>query len=327
VSPILSFSGDSRLIATLAIVWVLLGSCGSDEAVPGESPREVPGPEKVLTLGDIEVDEPGKRIRRLRPLADFLAAELAPLGISRVDVILARDIQQLADLMSRGEVDVYLDSPFPTVRVQARSNSRVILRRWVGTDSEYHTVYITRSDSGIGSLEDLVGRVVGFQDRTSTSAFFLPALELVERGFALESVGSAEKAVAAERIGIFFTGDEENTASLLRLGGLDAGVLSHQDYGALPADLRKMLPIIDRTPTAPRALVSVRGDLDTEMEAAVREVLLNIDERDRQAMAAADPGRGWTWRFGEISSEVEAGLERMRANLSKVTEALEVESP
>ena len=63
---------------------VLLGTaCGSVSSSPTPTPTTAPSLEssQIITLGDIDPDEPGKKIRRFQPLADHLAEQLREFDI------------------------------------------------------------------------------------------------------------------------------------------------------------------------------------------------------------------------------------------------------
>jgi len=46
------------------------------------------------------------------------------------------------------------------------------LRSWKGGAAEYWSVILTERRSGINSLQDLLGKIIAFEDAGSTSAYF-----------------------------------------------------------------------------------------------------------------------------------------------------------
>ena len=173
--------------AAIALTWmVLLAACQTSEGgtpTPSRTSSEPPSLHRTITLGDVEPDEPIKKIRRIQPLTDYLAEHLNELGIESGRVVLSRDFEEMAGLLSDGTVDIYFDSPFPTLTVQELSGSTVIARRWKEGDPIYWSLYIARRDSGITGLDGFLGKVVAFEKTHSTSGFILPAGTLIQRGF------------------------------------------------------------------------------------------------------------------------------------------------
>ena len=228
-------------VGALAVAWrpalagllmiafaMVLATCepGEDRTVkasarPVEQPQQpepAPTAAQTITIGDIEPDEPTKKIKRFTPLADYLVANLSEFGVTQGDVALAQDIEDMGRMIREGIVDVYIDSAFPALATQKLSGSRTILRRWKSEDPEYWSTYVALRDSGIGSVEDMVGKLVAFEEPHSTSGFVLPAGTLAQRGFSLKEFGSLNAQVASDEIGYYFTGDEQNTFELIIQG-------------------------------------------------------------------------------------------------------------
>ena len=89
-------------------------------------------------------------------------------------------------------VDLYLDSAFPTLQVQAQAGSKILLRRWAQGAPEYWSLFVTASENGLSSLDELHGSSIALQEEYSTSGFLLPAGTLAEKGFELKRVGGPE---------------------------------------------------------------------------------------------------------------------------------------
>ena len=118
-------------LALLGLLILLTAGRGSAPPTPTPTPHPTPTVQAPLTitLGDIDPDEPAKKINRFQPLADYLARNLGESGIQIGRVVIARDIEEMGQLLRDGSVDVYFDSAFPTLSVQGLSGSEIILRR------------------------------------------------------------------------------------------------------------------------------------------------------------------------------------------------------
>ena len=177
-------------------------------------------PSQVITISDIDPDEPGKKVKRFTPLADLAKG----LG----GVVIARDIEEMARFLSDGTVDVYMGSPFPSLAVQEISGSEFILRRWKGGAPNYWSTFVAQKGNGVSKVEDLLGTVLAFEQHQSTSGYLLPAATLMRRGLALKEVSGPGAVVAPDEIGYILSGDEQNTFELVRQGRVEGGAVSNQ---------------------------------------------------------------------------------------------------
>ena len=278
-----------RLAMLSAFASVIAIGCSSDVRVsdqarnievaaseaPSESSRGL-----IITLGDIEPEEPVKKVKRFQPLADYLAENLKEFGIGAGNVAIARDIEEMGRFMKEGTVDVYFDSSFPTLSVQELSGSEVILRRWKKGEHSYWSTFVALSGNGISSVNDFAGKVLAFEESHSTSGFVLPAGTLIQRGFTLREVVSPETPVAADVVGYVFTQDEKSTFEYLSQGVVAGGGVSNKDYEKLPEELKRTIMSLDRTVTVPRQLVSVRPGLNAALVARISELLIGLEDTD-----------------------------------------------
>lgn len=310
----LELQPSRSLLAGLALLGgLVLGSC-SDAETPSarDHPPEPVAPEgEIVRIGDIDPDTPARRITRLQPLASYLGAELAELGFSGGRVVIARDIEEMAVLLSSGEVDVYLDSAFPTLAVRERAGSELRLRRWAQGAAEYRTVFVSHADSGIDSLDELRGTSLALQEEYSTSGFLLPAGTLLEMGLPLRRVGGPGESEPGV-VSYFFTYDEENTVELVATGQAAAGAISNQELELMDPASREALRDIGETASMPRQLVSMRADLAPEVAERISEVLLNLAAEDADPVALDDGPDAWTWKFDRITPETARNLEQLR---------------
>ncbi len=263
ISGVRSVASWLLISGLFSLVLLSAAACGATPP-PFASPfAALPTPEnaQVITLGDIDPDEPAKKIRRFKPLADYLAEHLQEFGVREGRVVIARDIDEMQHMMFSGEVDLYFDSPFPALAVQERSGSSLILRRSKGGYPTYWSTYVARKGDGVSRAEDLLGNVIAFEKRHSTSGFLLPAATLIQRGFKLREVEGLQATVAPDEIGYVFSEDEQNTFELVRRGLVAGGAVSNQDYEELPAAWALEITAFDRTMSIPRQLVSARPGL------------------------------------------------------------------
>lgn len=271
----------------------------------------------VLTLGDIDPDTPAKRVRKLQPLATVLAARLRSVGVSRVKILLTRNIEEMSKKIHEGGVDLYMDSPYPILRVQQATGGELIAQRWVGSAVAYHSVLFT-AEPQVQKLADLKGRLLALQESYSTSGYALPVAHLLTRGFTFGTIG-ASAPLSADRIEVMFSGDEENTVALVESGRAAAGAIASTDFADLPVDRASKLRVLDRTANVPRSLVLARPGIEARLRAEISAVLLSLDPAEVAAEAArAGDLNPWTWHFEAPPGSDDPGLKILREALRQL---------
>ncbi|WP_460764221.1 phosphate/phosphite/phosphonate ABC transporter substrate-binding protein [Lysobacter fragariae] len=236
----------------------------------------------VLVLGRIS-DDPKAHYEQLKALLDYVVPRMKDVGIKEGRILMAKDAQQMASYLRRGRVDWVTETAGTGMMLKQRANAKPLLLTERDGTSHYHAVFFARSDSAIKSLDDLRGHSVAFQRPTSTSAYFLPATELLQRGNKLELLLSPTDKLDSSVVGYVFARSELNIATWVHKRLIDVGVMSNLDWDnprRVPAAFRRDLRIIGQTGDVPRALELVRSDLDPKVEARLRQLLCD---------AAADP--------------------------------------
>lgn len=304
-----------RLLTLLAILLALVGIVPDAAAVDDER--------HVLVLGRIS-DDPRTHYEQLKPLLDYVVPRMADVGIREGRVLMARDAQQMASYLRRGQVDWVTETAATAMLLQQRGNAEPLLLTERDGVSRYRTVFFVRRDSGLDKLEDLRGRSVAFQNNASTSAYFVPAIELLRRKLSLSLLLSPMDRPSDRTVGYVFARSELNIGVWVHKHLVDAGTMSDIDWdnpARVPPSYRKDLKVIHVTEPVPRALEMVRSDLDPKVKARLREVLIQ---------AAADPRASEalkyffsTTRFMPIEAETREVLERLRAGVVQVKTGVE----
>ncbi|HEY4583759.1 MAG TPA: phosphate/phosphite/phosphonate ABC transporter substrate-binding protein [Lysobacter sp.] len=244
----------------------------------------------MLVLGRIS-DDPGAHYDQLKPLLDYVVPRMAGVGIREGRILMARDPQQMASYMRRRRVDWVTETAGTAMLLRQRAGARPVLLTERDGVSRYHSVFFARRDRGIAGLADLRGHRIAFQRASSTSAYFVPAATLLDRGMRLEILLSPDDRPDAGAVGYLFARSELNIATWVHKGLVDAGVMSSVDWNnpeRVPPAFRRDFAIVGRTGDYPRAVEVVRGDLDPRVGARLREVLLQAsrDPAAREALLA-----------------------------------------
>lgn len=286
--------------------------------VGGAIPARAGDNAHVLVLGRIS-DDPKAHYEQLKPLLDYVVPRMADVGVREGRILMAKDSQQMASYLRRGRVDWVTETAGTATLLTQRADARPMLLTERDGTSQYHSIFFARRDSGIRTLDDLRGRRVAFQRPSSTSAYFAPAAELLQRGFSLEILLSPNDRIAAPAVGYLFARSELNISTWVHKRLVDAGVMSNLDWAnprRMPEAFRQDLVVIAQTDDYPRALELVRSDLDPRVRARLRQVLIG---------AAADPAAGaalrqffGTTRFLPIDDASRARLEQMAGGIGRV---------
>ncbi len=232
----------------------------------------------TISLGSIS-QRPGERIKEYRDFVNYLAQRLSSTAEIKGSVVVARNEQQLATFLNEKKVDFYVESPYPTYLINEQTGGKLLLRRWKGGRSEYRSLIFTKKDSGIIRLEDLLGKMIAFEESISTSSYFLPKSFLRRKGFQLTEKFSFQANVSLNEIGYLFAyRDIENIVNWVLLGKVAAGAFSDNDFDDLDARRKAEITILAETETVPRHLLSVRKDLEHTFVSRLKEILLAMHQ-------------------------------------------------
>ncbi|TWT18718.1 phosphate/phosphite/phosphonate ABC transporter substrate-binding protein [Luteimonas marina] len=277
----------------------------------------------VLVLGRIS-DDPKAHYEQLKPLLDYVVPRMADVGIREGRVLMARDVQQMQSYMRRGRVDWVTETAGTAMMLADRVGAQPLLMTERDGVDRYRTLYFVRNDSPVHSLADMRGRSIAFQNRYSTSAYYVPATELLEKGLRLEVMLSPMDRPGPDSVGYVFGRSELNVSSWVHKGLVDAGAMSNLDWinpQRVPPSYRGDLRIVRETPDYPRALEMVRGSLDERVRERLREVLLGAaDDPDaREALLRFFK----TTRFVPIDGQTTHALDHLRRGVSRVAREVE----
>lgn len=266
----------------------------------------------VLVLGRIS-DDPMAHYEQLKPLLDYVVPRMEAVGIREGHILMAKDPQQMASYIRRGRVDWITETAGSGMQLAERAGARPLLITERDGESRYHTVFFARADSGITGIDALQGYRIAFQRPSSTSAYFVPAGQLLRGGAELDILLSPKDTVGPDALGYLFARSELNIATWVHKGLVDVGVMSDLDWDSprrMPTAFKKDLVVIGRSDEYPRALELVRRDLDPGVRERLRQVLMEAAD-DPLAGPALDQFFGTT-RFLPVDEDARRSLERLQ---------------
>jgi phosphonate transport system substrate-binding protein len=254
---------------------------------PGTLARGESAPLRLGVIAE-EPNEPDRMLRVFGAMLARLRERLAPSGVDVGDLVIARDLDDLSQRLARGQVELVIETVFPTLVLQERSRrldpALVVVRRG---QHEYRSVFFTKKDGPIRDLADLRGRTLVLQVLRSTSAFALPKAELERAGLAVVPADDLSASRASVRYVLALA--EINQAIWVLRGKGDAGAFNEGDWADLPEKIRSQLRIFHETRPIVRGLLSFRSGLDARVRSLAQEALLGLDEDEagRAALALA----------------------------------------
>lgn len=311
------FDLDLRFLQALTTITLLvIGAAFPFVAHAEESPE-------VLVFGRVS-DNPKLQYEPMKALLDYVVPRMADVGIREGRILMASDHHQMASYLRRGRVDWVSETAAGGMLLQSSAGVEPIVVSERNGIRRYHTVYFARSDSDVKSLDDLRGHSIAFQNRTSTSAYFVPAMELRERGLPMEILRSPTDRFVPDAVGYVFARSERNIATWVHKRLVDVGTISDLDWKnteRVPEFFRKDFVILRETPDLPRGIELVRSDMDARVRQRLYEVLTGIADDPEAQLALGGFHR--SLRFFALEKQDRIDLERLRIGVAKVNAEIE----
>ena len=164
------------LIAAVALVSLAPSGTGAAESTAVDRDRD-----GTFVVGAVS-SNPKRRIPLLEAFANYLAPKLKDLGVQRSAARVLPNNMEMVMALRNGSVDLTSETVFSALYYSEEAGADILLREWKKGISAYHTVFITRRDSPIRSIDDLRGKWVAFEDPGSTSGFLLPLSIILDHG-------------------------------------------------------------------------------------------------------------------------------------------------
>jgi len=235
-------------------------------------------PAEKLSLGMVG-SSPSKLIKRFTPLLAYLNEK----GIPTAKVVVAKNLDQMIQYFESGKADFFFESAYGALKIMDATGAVPILIREKKGVRGYNSVIFVKKDSPVQELADLKGKVIAFEDPTSTSSYILPQNILLSAGLELkESRKPIPGAVA-----YYFSKDDDNTLVQVKAGKrADAGGIKKSKVEKHP-DFRMLSP---ESVHVPRHVVMVRKGVPNDTLKAVLLKMKNDPEAATVLEAIVTPG-------------------------------------
>lgn len=225
--------------------------------------------EEVIKMGFVPMRDGDKLIESVEPLTEMLSKEL---GV-KVEGFTATNYVGVVEGLGSGQVDFGFIPPFAYVLANKESNAQVILTALnKDMEAKYRSQFLVRKDSGIKSFADIKGKKVAFVDPSSTSGYLFPGAHLIKEGIDLE-----------KDIQYVYSGGHDKSLQLLLNGDIDVAttfVDVRQRYEKEFPDSMEKTEVLGYTDYIPNISVTVKGNMDKDMQNKIKTALLNIASTD-----------------------------------------------
>lgn len=235
------------LAAGLALSLTSLLSHAADElrvsAIPDEAPTEL--------------------IRKFKPLGEYLEQRLG----MPVKFVPVSDYAGVVEAMASDRLDLAWFGGFTFVQAQRKAPMNPLVQR--EEDQQFTSKFIT-ADPAVKSLQDLKGKTFAFGSVSSTSGSLMPRYFMQKDGIVPEQFFSR----------VAYSGAHDATVAWVAAGKADAGVLNASVWKKL-VDAGKVdtskVRVIATTPAYYDYNWTVRGNLDPQLAAKIKQAFLDLD--------------------------------------------------
>jgi phosphonate transport system substrate-binding protein len=259
----------SRLICGLALIAAFVVSAGCNGHTSSHDSTL-----KTLRMSMIPTTDPGKVIRESQPLVTYLEKEVG----AKIDLTVPTHYAAVVEAVANDQVDIAYLGGFTYVQASKRSGVVPLVQR--ERDRNFHSLFITHSESGINSLIDLKGRRFAFGDVNSTSGHLMPEYFMREAHVDPEVISKA-----------IYSGGHDATALAVANKKVDAGALDETVYQKMVADGKldaKQVTVFYTTPPFFDYVWVARKTLDPNIAESFSSALLKLQANDVSQKAILD---------------------------------------
>ncbi|MFN9488363.1 MAG: putative selenate ABC transporter substrate-binding protein [Betaproteobacteria bacterium] len=225
--------------------------------------------QQVLRVTTIPEEAATEQIRKFGPITRYLERTLG----MKVEFTPVNDYPAAVEALVNRQVDLVWFGGFTHVQAQLRSGGKVIPIAQREEDSQFRSVFIAQTDSGIKTLQDLRGKQVSFGSQSSTSGHLMP------RSFLLEAKIDPEKDFKR----IAYSGAHDATIASVVGGRVDAAALDITVWRRFVEDKKvdtSKVNVFFTTPPFFNYNWSVHADMPAALRERITKALLALSMND-----------------------------------------------
>jgi phosphonate transport system substrate-binding protein len=222
--------------------------------------------QNVLRVTTIPEEAATEQIRKFSPLTKYLERTV---GI-KVDFVPVNDYPAAVEALVNKQVELVWFGGFTYIQAQIRSGGKIIPIAQREEDTNFRSVFITQTNSGIKHLVDLKGKQVSFGSQSSTSGHLMP------RSFLLEAGIDPDKDFKR----VAYSGAHDATIAAVISGRVDAAALDITVWRKFVAENKvdtSMVDVFFTTPPYFNYNWSVHADMPAAQREKITAALLNLN--------------------------------------------------
>jgi len=251
----------------------LLQRCSSFLCLPGllfvavilAVPATAVSAQQLFKVTTIPEEAATEQIRKFGPIVKYLERVLG----TKVEFTPVTDYPAAVEALVNKQVDLVWFGGFTHVQAQLRSGGKIIPIAQREEDTKFRSVFITQTNSGIKTLNDLKGKAVSFGSQSSTSGHLMP------RSFLLQAKINPEKDFKR----VAYSGAHDATIASVVSGRVDAAALDITVWRKFVADKKVDTSKVDvffTTPPFYNYNWSVHADMPAPLRERVTKALLDL---------------------------------------------------
>ncbi len=265
------------LFALLALVFVagLAFAGGGREATVREDDGRYDRSDwpEVVRIGVLPEEDQAVMMERYQP---FLAHMEESLGVD-VELFFGNDFTAMVEAMRFGHIEVSKFGPSAYVMAAERAGAEAFVQGVRDASAPtYKSFIITRDDTGIESVEDVVGTTFAWVDPASGSGYLFP------RAMMLGTLDTTDEELDAMFANVIFSGGHDASVRYVINGDVDAAAVSDSQIQRMQAaeypGIERVV-VIGETDPIPRSPEAYRGDLPESLKEALRDAYMSFDDR------------------------------------------------
>lgn len=240
---------------------------------------------ETVRFGVFPFDDPADVEAALSPLADYLARSTG----DEIEIVVARDYQELADRLREGSLDLAWLSTLNYLRLTDEVAHVGHLVACVAKDSLsgdaadcYRSLLIATRASAITTLEGARGKRLAFTDPASTSGCLYARLLLRREG--IDERSHFRK--------VFYLGRHDRVIEALLAGAVDVGAVAATAYRQARLERGDLFVILAASEPIPLPPIVVAPHFPEQRRALYREVLTDLSPDD-PALAGLQQSLHW----------------------------------
>ena len=220
----------------------------------------------ILRITTIPEEAATEQVRKFTPLATYLEKQLD----TKVQFTPVTDYPAAVESLVNKKVDLVWFGGFTFVQASIRSDGKIVPLAQREEDTNFKSVFIAKTNSGIKSLADMKGKQVSFGSQSSTSGHLMP------RSFLLQANIEPEKDFKR----VAYSGAHDATIASVVSGKVDAAALDITVWQKFVTENKvntQDVNVFFTTPSYYNYNWSVHADMPAQQREKIKAALLALN--------------------------------------------------